>query len=347
MLAVAAPAFRARGVAGEVLATGEVPGPYAPRLEAAGYRVHHLPFARTPAFFFRLWRLLRRGRYDVVHVHTERATFWVALTALAARPKVILRSIHSSFAFTGWLRVRRQVQRLALARLGVRQIAVGRSVQETERRHFGLETPVIANWFDEARFRPPDQAARAAARRALGLEPAEAVLVTVGNCSPIKNHALLLRALARLPAARRPRLLHVGEELPGAPERALARDLGLGENVRFLGMLADVSAALHAADGFVMCSRLEGLGISAIEALASGLPAVLTDVDGLRDLGVIFPGVRLAIQEEGALAAAVEALLAEAPVARRRAAAEYPALARRAFGLEAGVDAYVRVYRGA
>jgi len=345
MLAVAAPAFAAHGVEADVLSTGAVPGPYAARLAAAGYRIHHIPFAKSPVFFFRLWRLLRRG-YHAVHIHTERATFWVALTAMAARPRVILKSIHSSFTFTGWLRLRRLVQRRLLARLGVRQISVGRSVQETERRHFGVETPVIGNWYDGARFRPPGEAERVEARRALGIAPGEVVLAAVGNCSPIKNHGELLRALARLPPGRRPILLHAGEEEPGQPERGLAAELGLGDRVRFMGSLPDVRAVLHAADGYVMSSLREGSSISALEAMASALPAVLTDVEGLRDLGALFPGVRYAAPDAASLASALEAFTAEDPEARRRVAARHPDMARQHFDLQAGVDAYVRVYRG-
>jgi glycosyltransferase involved in cell wall biosynthesis len=346
MLAVAAPAFAAHGVETEILSTGEVPGPYAERLAAAGYRIHHLPFARSPVFFSRLWLLLRRLRPDALHVHTERATFWVGLTALAARVPVILKSVHNNFAFAGNLRIRRMIQRRLLARLGVRQIAVGRSVQATERRHFGLETELIDNWFDAERFRPPGEEERQQARRAQGIEPGEVALVSVGNCNGFKNHGALLRALALLPEGRRPLYLHVGAEEDGLPERALAESLGLGDRVRFLGSLPDVRAVLHAADGFVMPSTREGLSISALEALATGLPAILTDVDGLRELGALFAGVRLAAPSAAPLAVALEAFLSEVPEARRLAARDFPAVARRVFNLQAGVDAYVRVYRG-
>jgi glycosyltransferase involved in cell wall biosynthesis len=346
MLVVAAPVFQAHQVTGEILSTGESPGPYAERLAAAGYRVHHLRFAKSPSFFLALWRLLRRGRYDALHVHTERAAFWITLTGILARVPVILKSVHNNFAFTGNLRARRMVQRHLMAWLGVRQVAVGRSVQETERRRYGLETLLVNNWFDEARFRPPEAAERQAARRALGLADGEVALASVGNCNDFKNHGELLRALALLPPGTRPVYLHVGAEQPGAPERALAERLGLGDRVRFLGSLPDVRTVLHAADGFVMPSLREGLSISALEALAMGLPAILTDVDGLRELGEVFVGVRLPAPRADALAAALEDFIAEDAGARWRAARAYPEAARLAFGVGSGASGYVRVYRG-
>ncbi|MCM2333069.1 MAG: glycosyltransferase [Anaeromyxobacteraceae bacterium] len=346
MLVVAAPVFKSHQVTSEILSTGEAPGPYAERMAAAGYRIQHLRFAKSPAFFLALWRLLRRGRYDALHVHTERAAFWISLTGILARVPVILKSIHNNFAFSGNLRARRMVQRHLMAWWGVRQVAVGRSVQETERRRYRLETVLVNNWFDEERFRPPEGAEREAARRSLGLADGEVALASVGNCNEFKNHGELLRALALLPPGRRPVYLHVGAEEPGLPERALAERLGLGDRVRFLGSLSDVRPVLHAADGFVMPSLREGLSISALEALATGLPAILSDVDGLRELGEVFAGVRLPAPRADALAAALEAFLEEGAEARWRTARGYPEAARLTFGVRTGAGGYVRIYRG-
>ena len=345
MLAVAAPWFAREGVACEIVATGAAPGPFAARLEAAGYPVHHLPFSKAPGHFLALWRLLRRG-YDAVHVHTERAAFWYGLTVRGAGIPVVVRSIHNAYAFTGNLRLRRLVQRRLMAWTGVAQVAVGPSVRETERCTYGLETPVINNWFDAERFRPPGDGARAEARRALGIDAGERVLVSVANCNAFKNHPALIRALTLLPAERRPLWLHVGGEEPGHPERALAGELGVAGRIRFLGPRDDVPRLLHAADAFVMPSTQEGLPISALEAMAAGLPAVLTDVSGLRDLRPHFPAVVYAEPAPAPLAEALEAFLRRDPAAWRAEAAAHPAIVRREYGVEAGVAAYVRLYRG-
>lgn len=346
MLVAAAPTFAELGVSIDVLSTGEEQiGRFAERLREAGYGVHHVPFARSLAFFWRLFRLVRSG-YDAVHVHTERATFWVGLTLLAARMPVMVKSNHSSFEFTGSLRLRRMVQRHLLDWLGLRQVAVGRSVQEVEKRHFGLDVPVVENWVDVERFHPPSPEQRAASRRALSLAEGEVALAVVGNCHPVKNHGELLRALARVPAARRPLLLHAGEEEAGQPERALARSLEIEGRVRFLGSVGDVRALLHAADGFVACSIREGFSISALEALATGLPLILSDVQGLKDLRPIFPGLLYAAPEAEALSAALLDFLNRTPEARAGAAATYPEIARTRYGVRTGVEAYVKLYRG-
>jgi glycosyltransferase involved in cell wall biosynthesis len=346
MLVVAAPHFAREGVTCEIVATGAERGPFAGKLEGAGYAVHHLPFSKTPGFFLGLWRLMRRG-YDAVHVHTERAAFWIGLTTLGAGIPVVVRSIHNAYDFTGNLRLRRKAQRHVMSWLRMRHVAVGPSVRETERLHYGLEAPVINNWFDAERFRPADEAARREARRALAVDEGEAVLVSVANCNAFKNHPALIRALALLPKARRPLWLHVGAEEAGHPERDLARALGVADRIRFLGSRDDVGRLLHAADAFVMPSTQEGLPISALEAMASGLPAILTDVNGLRDLRPTFPGLLFAEPTPASLAEALLAFTEQDAAGWREAAAGYPAIVRREYGVEAGVAAYVRLYRGA
>lgn len=346
MLEVAASRFAEAGVTAEILSIGREPGSFAPRLAAAGYRIHHIPFVKSPVFFLRLFSRFRAG-YDVVHLHVEQASFWIGLMAMVTGgAPTILKSIHNCFAFTGNLRLRRKLQRHILIRLGVRQVAVSPSVRDTERSHFGLDTELINNWFDAARFEPPSEAERRKSRQTLGCADGDVVMVSVANCNVFKNHDELVRALAVVPPERRPLWLHVGGEEAGHPERDLARALGVADRIRFLGSREDVCTALHAADAFVMPSLREGLPISALEAMATGLPAILSDVPGLRDLRPVFPGILWAEPSAASLAQALLDFTSQAGEAIRRAAREHPAIARREYDAHAGVNAYVRVYRG-
>ena len=346
MLLSARPVFLEHGVDGEILSTGRNIGPSAAQLVAAGYRVHHLPFAKTPRFFLRVYELVRDGRYDVVHLHTERANFWFGLVALAGPPKRVVRAVHNVFPFTGGLRLRRRAQRRLLSRFGVVYVAGGTDVQEIELAHFGVRTRLIPNWYDSGRFEAPSESERRAARESLSVPDDETVLVSIGNCSQIKNHAALIEALARLPGESPPLYLHVGTEEAGRPEHALAARLGVSSRVRFLGPVDDLRPIYHASDIFVMPSLREGRSIAALEALATGLPALLSDVDGLRDLGHLYPALSYVQADAGSIAAKLAELLSEKPQVRRSRAADYPAISRDHFGVEAGAAAYVRIYRG-
>jgi glycosyltransferase involved in cell wall biosynthesis len=336
MLRAAGTHFAAHGVDSHILATGAAIGEYAPRLADAGYALHHIPFEPATWFFPRLLAFLATHRYDVVHVHAERASFWTTLTAFLSGHARVIRTVHNNFQFDSNLRVRREIQRRLLAGLGVRYVSISTSVARNEKDRYRIETVLIPNWFDSDHFRPPSSGERTSARRALGYAPDDRLVVSVGNCNPAKNHGAILEALARIPVARRPRYLHVGGEEPGCPERALATQLGVAEHVRFLGSLPDAREALWAADAYVMPSRFEGFSIAALEALAVGLPAIVSDAPGLRDLREWFPELRL-VRDVDDLTAALAGDVS--------AAADQPARARAQFGCAAGVDLYVALYR--
>jgi glycosyltransferase involved in cell wall biosynthesis len=81
-----------------------------------------------------------------------------------------------------------------------------------------------------------------------------------------------------------PLYLHVGREHTARPELILAEQLGLKNEVRFMGSQPDPRVFFWAADAFVMPSLHEGLAISPLEAIASGCPAILTEVSGLKEI---------------------------------------------------------------
>ena len=181
---------------------------------------------------------------------------------------------------------------------------------------------------------------RTEARERLGLSASERVLVTVARLEWRKNHALMLRALARLRGPWRALICGIGS-LEG-DLRALAGSLHIADRVRFLGAVPEAGEVLAAADVFVMTPRFEGLGLSAIEAAAAGLPVVATDVRGLRHVvedgatGLLVPA------GEEAVAAAVQRLLDDPALAARLGeAGQRDALAR--FDIHACAQAYVDV----
>jgi glycosyltransferase involved in cell wall biosynthesis len=344
MLVLAADAFRALGVTGEVVSTGTRVGAYADALASAGYAVHHVPFRKTPGFFLELWRFAR-GRFDAIHIHTERASFWLSLMALASGAKAVVKTGHSYFEFAGGLRFRRALQRRLMSLMGVVQVAISRAVRENEQRRFGIETELVYNWFDSDTFNTIEPGFRARARHELGIPSGQFVIALVGNCSEAKNHRALLRAMALLSPAERPFLLHAGDEQDAPGERELANSLGIATDLCFLGPVDDVRRTLAASDAFVMPSLTEGLPLAALEAVASGLPAVLSDVGGLSDFRDYFRGLVFVQPTAHSIAAGLRALRIQ-PEGERHSNAQYnERVAREAFSIEAGVRAYTRLYQ--
>jgi glycosyltransferase involved in cell wall biosynthesis len=162
------------------------------------------------------------------------------------------------------------------------------------RDEFGVEAECVPSGVDAERFRPPrDAAERAAARDAAGLEDGELAILTVGGIEPRKGSLTLLRAFAAARRAlpeRRPLLLVAGgatlfdhrDEIDRF--HALREHLGLDGSVRVLGPVSDAQLEdlYRAADVFALPSVKEGFGLAVLEALAAGLPAVVSDLDVFR-----------------------------------------------------------------
>ncbi|MBW4026096.1 MAG: glycosyltransferase [Acidobacteria bacterium] len=332
------------GVTAEILSTGATPGEYAPTLQQAGWTVHHLPFRKSPAFFFELSRFLRREGYDAVHIHAERAFPYFALTAKVAGISCIVRTIHSAFTFSGSLRRRRALQRKLLARMGVVSTSVSKSVQQNEREHLSNETVQVPNWYNSTYFVPPTELQRSEARQELGIVQSEFILISVSNCAPVKNHKGILEALTMLPSTLKFRYFHIGHGLQETAEREFVNNNGLAEKVVFAGQQSDVRKYLWAADCFLMPSLYEGIGISAMEALSTGLPTILTDVIGLRDFkewckNIVWTGVSGESIAEGILI-----MLKTSKTLLRELALDDSVLIPNIFNMQASVKTLVSIY---
>lgn len=152
---------------------------------------------------------------------------------------------------------------------------------------------VVPNGLDTSLYRT-DASRRATVRAALGLRDDEFLWLSVGRLHEQKDHASLLRALARL-ARLRPVLAIAGDGPRREPLEALATQLRIDPTVRFLGLRTDVPDLLRAADALVLSSTWEGSPNVILEAMAAAVPVVATDVGGVPELvrsgetGIVVP----------------------------------------------------------
>ncbi len=296
-----------------------------------------LDFSLVP----RIRRLLRDSGARVLHAHNQAPAFYGGLAARwAGRPLVQTRH-GASFNQD---RSRRWVNALAahLSRItvcvGADSLAVARRVDHLPASRLRL----IYNGVDTRRY-APDPAARAAARAALGLAEGERVVISVGRLSPEKDYATLLRAVATLPAFWR--LLLVGDGAEMERLAALRDELGLGGRALLLGQRRDIPALLNAADVFALSSLSEGVSLALLEAMAVGLPAVVTEVGGNPE--VVLPGATGLLLPPGLphelALALLEALDDPARAAAWGRAGRERVLER--FSLEGMARAYAALYR--
>lgn len=131
-----------------------------------------------------------------------------------------------------------------------------------------------------------DRDARADTRRELGIADDALVTIMVGRFYPQKAHDVALRALARLQKdGVTNHVMVLAGDGPLRPEmEALAREILAPDSYRFLGNRKDIPRLLAASDVYLMPSRWEGFGLALAEACAAGLPSVVSDVVGMKEL---------------------------------------------------------------
>jgi glycosyltransferase involved in cell wall biosynthesis len=175
----------------------------------------------------------------------------------------------------------------------------------------------IGNGRDPARFQP-DPAARRRVRVELAVPEHQVVALAVSRLVWHKGYPELAAAMPKVPDAS---LWVAGERLVsdrGPDMLALLRDAGLGDRLHLLGYRDDVPALMAAADIFVLPSRFEGLPMSVIEAMLTGLPVIAADVRGPAEQVVPeVTGLLVPPGDAAALAAALRRLSADRALRER------------------------------
>lgn len=279
-----------------------------PRVALLGTRLHGLdkPPRVDARTVVRLTRLLREISPIAVHTHHIGPLLYGGLAARLAGVPRLIHTEHDAWHLDAPRR--RRLERAAIALLRPRLVADARLVAEALLRAVPFSRPqIVPNGIDTACFSPGD---RAAARHALGLPAAARLVGTAGRLESVKGQDLLIDALAELPGDVELAVAGDGSCRAGL-ERQAGR-LGLGGRVHFLGHVEDIVTFYRALDLFCLPSRAEGLPLSLLEAQACGVPAVVTDVGGMRE--VLSPDASCAVApgDSAALADALKRKLAPA-----------------------------------
>jgi glycosyltransferase involved in cell wall biosynthesis len=286
-----------------------------------------------------LSRVLRDLRPDIVHLHTGRATWLGGLAARAAEiPAITTRRMDR--------RVRRGFRtRLVYGRLVRRVAAISPAVKRCLEKG-GVDPAsivLVPSAIDPRRVEP--NLGRDATRASLGASDGEFVVVALAALVQRKGIDVLIDAVHEIGSTRDDVVAWIaGDGVLRSELEARARVRGLETRVRFLGRREDPGDLLAACDALVLPARREGLGVSALEAMAASRPVVASRVGGLAE-AVVHERTGLLVEPDDPveLAAAIGRLATDRALAQRLGSAG-PARVAEGFLPEQMVEAYERIY---
>ncbi|HEU4566210.1 MAG TPA: glycosyltransferase family 4 protein [Gemmatimonadaceae bacterium] len=224
----------------------------------------------------RVREVLRRGRYDLVHVHSPNAPT-LPLLAIEEAAVPVVGTFHTNFADSLGIRLTRGYMQRRLDRLAA-VIAVSPTAAASCRRYYDVDATVIPNGVDVELFHP-------GAPRPPALPGDAPTILFLGRFDPRNGLDTLIHAFRRVRTpARRARLVVVGD----GPLRPYYRRLADGDpDIHFVGAVLDGRAGYYAHSDVYACPTTRAsFGITLLEAMACGTAVVCSDIEGFRDVVV-------------------------------------------------------------
>lgn len=280
--------FKNNGYIVEVASNGEEKIPFCDKH-------HQIDFQRSPLkkdnikSFLELKRIINEGNYDIVHCHTPVAAMLTRLAARKARKKGtrVIYTAHGFHFFKGapienWL-IYFPVEWLCsfftdtLITINTEDFEFAKKHLHAKRTEYvhgvGIDTDKFKNI----------EVDREKKREDLGIPKDSFAVLSVGELNDNKNHETVLRAIAKLD---RKDIVYVicGQGNKKEYLENLAKEIGMEERLILAGFRTDVAEIYKCCDVFAFPSKREGLPVSVMEAMASGLPCVVSDIRGNVDL---------------------------------------------------------------
>lgn len=318
------------------------------------YALHKRP-GQDLGMYRRLWKLFRNLRPDIVHTRNL-ATLEAQAPALLAGVPVRIHGEHGRDVHDldntsrkyRWLRK-------AFRPVVQQYIALSRELEQYLATDIGVparKLTVICNGVDVARFHPADHRAQPEELLPGPLRKERIIIGTVGRMEPVKDPLNLARAIVVLLRDRpdlrnRIGLMMIGDGSLRPKVQDLLDEAGLSELSWLPGAREDVPDLMQRMDLFVLPSLAEGISNTLLEAMASGLPVVATDVGGNGELVISGEtGTLVERASDLALARAIEHYVTDEPM-REKHGARARERAVQEFSIDAMVDRYADVYESA
>ncbi len=251
-----------------------------------------------PRNILRLQRIMRQG-FDIVHTHNTTPQLFTALARTPASTRLVTTEHNTSNRRRGHALLR-QLDRWMYRRYD-RIVCCSTPVETSLIDSIDMPSLMprimtIANGIDLGQFSGPRHS----------IAPGQVNILMVAAFREQKDHLTPLRALAMLPPEIT--LTYVGDGVTRTATQEAARALGVSARVRFTGNVADIPELYRQADIALLSTRHEGLSLSTIEAMASGIPLIVSDVPGVSEI-VGDGALRFPFGDARALAAHITSLV--------------------------------------
>lgn len=255
---------------------------------------------RTPGFssdrkaYLKLKQIIREFDPHIVHTHAAKAGALGRRAAISCKVPIIVHTFHGHVFHSYFGRTKTLVFKSIERRLAAKSnaiIAIS-DLQKTELSKVHTickpeKITVVPLGFDLQRFHEKRQDCRNEVRQEWGLEPEELAIAIVGRLAPIKDHTFFLDVVAAVSAQTKRKLTFFivgdGEDRLQLEDRVAHLQLPENSRIVFTSWVLDIARFNAGMDVVCLTSKNEGTPVSLIEAQASGIPVISTDVGGVRD----------------------------------------------------------------
>lgn len=266
---------------------------YLDRICAQGVILHNIHFARSPlsrdniAAYSELKKIINRQKFDLIHCHTPTASMLTRLAARKARKVgcIVMYTCHG-FHFhnaapkKNWM-IYYPVERFC-SRFCDYLVTINQEDYHRAQTFHTKNVRYIPGIGVDIRRIKETAVDRAAYKKSIGIPEDCIMLLSVGEMIERKNHEVIIRALSSL---QNENIYYVicGKGPLKEYLSNLAKQLGIADHVVFLGFRKDIPELCNASDISAFPSKIEGLGLAGIEAMAAGVPLISSNVHGILD----------------------------------------------------------------
>lgn len=310
--------------------------PITDRLENAGIKVIYLGKRRGFDFsiFVKLYQLMKKERPEVMHTHIYAARYALPVAAFCGIPKKI-HTVHN-IAQQEQAKAGKIVNKFMFKHCGVVPAALSEEVKKTVEEVYKLSAekiPVIFNGVDLSNCKVKEDYTKRD----------EFKIVHIGRFMDVKNHAMILKTFALFAKQHTDAKLQlIGDGELRKDMEQLAQELGVENSVEFAGLQSNVYPWLHDADIFILPSKFEGMPMTLIEAMGTGLPIIASAVGGVPDMLTDGENAMLIKPESEQLLASLEMLYHDESI--RRVLGQKALQRSLAFSSETMAQRYIEIY---